>query len=215
MRTCIKCKIEKELIGFPKDKNQVLGYSYKCKNCYKLSNKNYYEQNKNKYSDYYSNNKKSKKQYYKENSSKYNTDNKEKIKEYRKQNREYHKLWIKNKRKNDINFKIRHTLQTRLNNILKNKKQEKTSILLGETIHNIKQYLEKQFKPEMNWENHGEVWEIDHIKPCALFNLSILEQQKQCFHYTNLQPLFKTTEIAKSFGYIDEIGNKNKKDKYA
>jgi hypothetical protein len=61
----------------------------------------------------------------------------------------------------------------------------------------------------MNWDNHGIIWEIDHIKPCASFDLSDIEQQKQCFHYTNLQPLFKTTDIAESFGY-DEAGNRNK-----
>ena len=53
----------------------------------------------------------------------------------------------------------------------------------------------------MSWSNHGKVWEIDHIKPCASFNLSNFEQQKQCFHYTNLQPL-------------TIFENRSKKDKY-
>ena len=65
----------------------------------------------------------------------------------------------------------------------------------------------------MNWDNHGEIWEIDHIKPCSLFNLIDIEQQKQCFHYTNTKPLFKTSFIAKSFGY-NEIGNRNKSNDY-
>jgi len=65
----------------------------------------------------------------------------------------------------------------------------------------------------MTWENHGEIWEIDHIKPCNSFDLTDIEQQKQCFHYTNLQPLFKTSKLAKSFGYINEIGNRNKSNK--
>jgi hypothetical protein len=41
----------------------------------------------------------------------------------------------------------------------------------------------------MSWNNHGSYWEIDHIKPCSSFDLTDIEQQKQCFHYTNLQPL--------------------------
>ena len=41
----------------------------------------------------------------------------------------------------------------------------------------------------MNWSNHGSYWEIDHIIPCDSFDLTDIEQQKQCFHYTNLQPL--------------------------
>ena len=39
------------------------------------------------------------------------------------------------------------------------------------------------------------------------------EEQKQCFNFTNFQPLFKTTEIAKSFRYINEIGNREKSNK--
>lgn len=41
----------------------------------------------------------------------------------------------------------------------------------------------------MTWENYGE-WHIDHIKPCASFDLNDPEQQKLCFHYTNLQPMW-------------------------
>ena len=39
------------------------------------------------------------------------------------------------------------------------------------------------------------------------------EEQKQCFNFTNFKHLFKTTEIAKSFGYINEIGNREKSNK--
>jgi hypothetical protein len=209
MRICSKCKVEKELNMFPKDKNQSLGYGYKCKSCYKLNNKNYYDSNKDKYSSYYSSNKQDKEEYYRQNSLKYNNINKDRVKEYRDQNKDYYKKWINNKRKTDLKFKIRHTLQTRINNALKSNKTEKTNVLLGGTISQVKIYLESQFKPEMNWDNHGIIWEIDHIKPCASFDLSDIEQQKQCFHYTNLQPLFKTTDIAESFGY-DEAGNRNK-----
>jgi hypothetical protein len=62
----------------------------------------------------------------------------------------------------------------------------------------------------MNWDNHGKIWEIDHIKGCINFDLSDIEQQKQCFHYTNTQPLFKTTKIAESFGYNNITGNRDK-----
>ena len=97
--------------------------------------------------------------------------------------------------------------------MLENNKNSKSLELLGCTIGEFKQHLEKQFKPEMTWDNHGEIWEIDHIKACANFDLSSLEEQQKCFHYSNLQPLFKTTEIAKSFGYINQIGNRNKSNK--
>ncbi len=65
----------------------------------------------------------------------------------------------------------------------------------------------------MTWENYGKVWEIDHIIPCSRFDLSKEGEQKKCFHYSNLQPLFKTTDIAQEYGYLNEIGNRNKYNK--
>ena len=82
--------------------------------------------------------------------------------------------------------------------------------LLGCPLTELKLWLEQQFLPEMSWDNHGVIWEIDHIKACASFDLTDIEQQKECFYYTNLQPLFKTTEIAESLGYKNYIGNRNK-----
>ena len=63
--------------------------------------------------------------------------------------------------------------------------------LAGCDIEYLVEYLEDQFQAGMSWENHGrDGWHIDHIKPCASFDLTKLEDQKQCFHYTNLQPLW-------------------------
>jgi hypothetical protein len=52
----------------------------------------------------------------------------------------------------------------------------------------------------MNWENQGE-WHIDHIRPCASFNLDNEEERYQCFHYTNLQPLWTEDNLIKSDKY--------------
>jgi hypothetical protein len=60
------------------------------------------------------------------------------------------------------------------------------------------QYLESQFTPEMNWDNYGEYWEIDHIKPIASFDLNIEENLYTCFYYLNTQPLEKTQNREKS-----------------
>ncbi len=57
----------------------------------------------------------------------------------------------------------------------------------------------------MSWENYGkgdngrgmQEWHIDHIKPCASFDLSKPEQQKLCFNYTNLQPLWAEENMKK------------------
>mgnify|MGYP003522388959 CR=1 FL=1 len=101
-----------------------------------------------------------------------------------------------------------------LKNIIKGSITNKLKEYLGCSLIELKIYLEELFKPEMNWSNHGEIWEIDHIKPISSFDLNIIEEQRKCFYFSNLQPLFKTTEIAESFGYLNEIGNRDKGDKY-
>ncbi len=57
-------------------------------------------------------------------------------------------------------------------------------------------YIEAKFKPGMNWENRSQ-WHIDHILPVSSFNMLDLEEQKKCFHYTNLQPLWAHENCSK------------------
>jgi len=41
----------------------------------------------------------------------------------------------------------------------------------------------------MSWENQGKHWNVDHVKPCASFDLEDAEEQEECFNWKNLQPL--------------------------
>ena len=51
----------------------------------------------------------------------------------------------------------------------------------------------------MSWKNHGYYgWHIDHILPCAGFNLENTQEQKYCFHYSNMQPLWAKENLSKS-----------------
>lgn len=124
-------------------------------------------------------------------------------------------LYIKNRKKNDINFKLLNNIRSRINTALKKNIKSSSSIeLLGCSIAEARKHLESKFKEGMSWENHGMYgWNIDHIRPCASFDMSKPEQQKACFHYTNLQPLWATTKIARQFGDMESIGNTNKGDK--
>lgn len=54
----------------------------------------------------------------------------------------------------------------------------------------------------MTWENHGE-WHIDHIKPCCSYNMLVIEEQLECFHYSNLQPLWKHENLSKGGKFSD------------
>lgn len=58
------------------------------------------------------------------------------------------------------------------------------------------QHLQSTFQEGMNWNNYGK-WEIDHIIPCSAFDLTIEENQRKCFHYSNLQALWERDNIVK------------------
>ena len=89
----------------------------------------------------------------------------------------------------DPNFRLLHNLRTRLWHALKgNSKSAHTVELLGISIKECRQHIEAQFLEGMSWENYG-AWHVDHIVPCASFDLTDPQQQRQCFHYSNLQPL--------------------------
>jgi len=224
MKKCNTCLETKPFQNFAKNKRQKDGHHYVCKSCRKEYNTNnqknikeYRENNKEKskhqIQEWKKNNSERVKELWKINNSK---KTKEKIKLDNQKQKEYKKNWSRNQYKNNINFKITQLLRIRLIDALKGKTNKIDSSLkiLGCSIEEFKLFLEKQFLHEMNWKNHGEIWEIDHIKPCASFDLNDVEEQKKCFHYTNMQPLFKTSDIAKSFGYIDQIGNRNKKNTF-
>ena len=80
------------------------------------------------------------------------------------------------------------------------KKDHNSEELCGCTWENLMKHLENRFTEGMSWNNQGE-WHIDHIKPCASFNLLDPVQLKECFHYTNLQPLWGEDNIRKNSFY--------------
>ena len=75
-------------------------------------------------------------------------------------------------------------------------KSGKTEILIGCSVDSLRHHIESNFKRGMNWNNYGE-WHVDHIIPCSSFDLSKPEQQRQCFHYTNLRPLWAKENMSK------------------
>lgn len=88
--------------------------------------------------------------------------------------------------------KLRRVLRTRIYAVLRGlKKSAPTMELVGCSRDFLVRWLEGKWKPGMSWDNHGiNGWHIDHIIPCASFDLRDPEQQRKCFHYTNLQPLW-------------------------
>lgn len=168
-KKCKKCKKEKEITDFARNR-------HKCKKCIQgeWTEKYHSDENFRKSIN--------------------NHNNLNRIKNKDKRNK-----YEKNRRKNDIKYRLKINLRNRISEILNNKKRDKSINLLGCTLGFFKDYIESKFQPGMTWENYGyEGWHIDHIKPCALFNLTDPEQQKICFNYTNLQPLWKKDNLRKS-----------------
>jgi Zn-finger protein len=146
----------------------------------------------------------------------YRIKNKEKIKEYRQRPEVIARIKankIKNKDKINANkryqeklkretnpsYKLITNQRTRITGILKKHKTTKTLDLLGCSAQFLRTYLESKFLDGMNWENYGKYgWHVDHIIPCSSFDLADSEQQKKCFHYTNLQPLWAIDNLKKS-----------------
>lgn len=130
--------------------------------------------------------------------------NLEEFREYERENKKKHlssARKYRNKRyAEDPEFRIRLLLGARISSAIRAVgavKRVKSLSLLGCSLPELRKYLSSLFKSGMTWENYGPVWHVDHIKPCAGFDLSDLEQQKTCFHWTNLQPLFARENFMK------------------
>lgn len=108
-------------------------------------------------------------------------------------------IYVREREKVDLNYKLTRRLRIGMRTRLKQalaKKSGHTMDLVGCTIEYLIKHLESKFQDGMNWENYGK-WHIDHIKPCCSFDLTKEKDQKECFHYTNLQPLWAKDNLTK------------------
>ena len=124
-------------------------------------------------------------------------------KKWRKNNKDKIKLREREKEKEDLGYKLKKRIRTRINNAIRfntnfeSRKDKRTLELLDvSNIEFVWKHLESKFKPGMTRENCGK-WHIDHIVPCASFDLKCPVQQLTCFHYSNLQPLWAKENLSK------------------
>lgn len=156
--------------------SSIHGIDYTCKNCRKvISRVKYTEHN-----------------------------GKEKIAKWRNHNRDKVRAINKKHRQSRTKEKIAiHNLRSRLSCLIREfscgkNRRWKIRELIGCPPEFFKQYIESLFINEMTWENYGSRnWHLDHILPCASFDLSNHDEVIKCFHYTNLQPLWWYDNISK------------------
>jgi hypothetical protein len=180
-KICIKCEKRKYSKSFS------LGTNI-CKKCKAKYNKLYRKTHKD-----IRNRTEYRKQYYYNNQQRFSEWNKK----WRKNNdrSEYYK----NYRNTNPSAKIACYCRNRIRNCIKKGYKSQSSLFLTGCANwnELKIYIESKFLDGMTWDNMGE-WHIDHIIPCANFDLTDPKQQKKCFHYTNLQPLWAIDNIKKS-----------------
>tara|TARA_B100000029_G_scaffold41084_1_gene38243 strand:+ start:3956 stop:4495 length:540 start_codon:yes stop_codon:yes gene_type:complete len=165
-------------------------YYLKNKDRMKEISRKWRRKNKEYFIAYRLKNKERMKGYKKKYNKEYRLKNIERMKEYRNQ-------YERERRKTDPNWKLRANLRIRIVEALKGStKSKRTMELIGCTIDELWTHLESKFTNGMTRENHG-IWHVDHIKACAKFDLSDPVQQGQCFHYTNLQPLWALDNMKK------------------
>jgi len=166
LKICTKCKKEKSISEFKKDNSRKDRHHPHCRGCCRI----YHIKN--------------------------NQDILKKIKVWQQANSKQIKNNKKKKYWSDIQSKNSNKLRNRLYMFIHGRTNSlSTQALIGCSRSFLLRHLENQFKHGMNWDNYGRkngirCWELDHIRPCASFDLSKPEEQRKCFHYTNLQPLW-------------------------
>lgn len=134
---------------------------------------------------------------------KYREDNLEKVTTNLKKWKQNNPNYKKEKWKSDSEFRLKEILRGRFYKAIKGYSKSSSILsLIGCTIPELKIYLQDKFTEGMSWDNYGE-WHIDHKKPCASFDFSNEEEQKECFHYTNLQPLWALDNLIKGKTYTE------------
>ena len=200
LKICKKCGKEKETTEFGKHKRASDKLTYWCLLC--LSE---YQKILSK--------KDTAKEKQKERNKRWIFNNPEKHKECRKRaeakrsktaarttyNREYRR-----KLRSDSVFRLKNNISRQIVHSLKRKERSKhgQSVLdkLGYSLQQLKEHLEKQFDENMNWENYGTYWHIDHIVPHSSFSYTSMDDEefKKCWSLNNLRPLEAIENIKKS-----------------
>ena len=179
-KKCTKCKIDKSLIEFCRDKSNKSGFFSWCKMCKNIQTKEF----RQKYSQIENREIKEKKvcgcckkeknviEYAKNRCCRDGLANKCKHCDYK-----YNYAYIKARRRYDSEFKLLGNLRSRLGKVLKGKsKSQTTRQLIGIDFETFTKWIQFQFEEGMNMDNYGSMWHHDHVLPISSFNL--LEEEE-------------------------------------
>jgi hypothetical protein len=108
------------------------------------------------------------------------------------------RLRLRKKRADNPGYKLECAVRKRIWSALKgSQKCDHSMSLIGCSPDTLRLSLEVRFEPGMTWQNYGTAWHVDHIIPLSAYDLTDPEQQREAFHYTNLQPMWAHENMAK------------------
>ena len=183
MKKCNKCNENKSLELFNKSKSNRDGFMNYCKVCHSIQVK----KSRSKYKEY-------DREY-----ARSHWESKKNNPEYQLKHREYQKEYKRLKRLDPI-FRLKENLRTYFYRTI-TLKSKSVFKYLGCTLDEFKTHIEVKFNHKMNWENYGDYWEVDHIRPIESFNFKDENEIIECWNYKNLQPLTKNKNRIKSNKY--------------
>lgn len=203
-KICGKCETPKTLSNFGKDAGRIDGLSPTCRECVTEKGKKYYSEHRDKVVA-------SNKRWAKNNPEKVAA----KRRRFREKNPGYDVQWRAsnpdakessrlrsakarkspaNKLANAISCGIRGSL------VRGRKRGTKWESLVGYSRLDLRDHLEKQFKPGMSWANYGRGgWHVDHKIPRVVFNYETPDDIdfRRCWELSNLQPLWESDNCSK------------------
>jgi hypothetical protein len=203
-KRCSKCGIFKPFDQFFKQTGRTDGHRSNCKECVNSVTSSWATLNKDKKNKHRRRWRLAHPGAERASKHSYNIINATDIAAYNRKYKQDHKQKITAKRHerlvSDPSYKLERKLRSRQWDVFQGTVKSGHMLeLLGCTIEFAKQWIESKFQPGMTWKNWGFYgWHIDHVIPISSFDLNVPEQQRKCFHYTNLQPLWWRDNLSKN-----------------
>ena len=127
---------------------------------------------------------------------------------YESKNKLRRSTYVKHRRDTDPNIKIANNLRNNLRFHIIGAKNGSAIESLGCSVQDLRIYLESLWTKGMTWDNYGNgygKWNIDHIYPLSMIDLSLKENILKVCHYSNLRPMWAIANIQKSNRIEQEV----------
>ncbi len=240
IKTCCRCRNDKAVAEFGRDKGKSDGLNARCKSCNRevaaawskanaekkrVTGKLYRDQNidkkradNRKYAKDNAERAREKTRLWvlanperhQANRQRWYDNNQDRVQELRQKWKEAHEeevkaymnAYAKTRYRDDLNYRTKAIVSSRLRNCM-HKEKDTTVMYLGCSIEQFRAWIESQFSSLMSWENMGQFWTFDHVRPCASYDFWDEMQRHMCFNWSNVRPCEAIENIKKG----DKIDN--------